>query len=99
MTWRLVFYTQVENDLEYAKKWYKQQLPGLEKRFSTEVEKALDKIKQDPLLYQIRYRQIRIKHLDVFPFGVHYHLDSDARLIIVTAILHHHQNPDIYYNR
>jgi len=99
MAWRLLYYTEVETDLRIAKKWYKDQQAGLEKRFTDEVRKGLDRLQNDPLLYEIRYKDIRIKHLDIFPYGIHFQTNPALKTVTVIAILHHHQNPEIYYNR
>lgn len=99
MTWQLAYYKEVESDLQSTKEWYKKHQDGLEKRFSVEVKKGLSKLQITPFIYEVRYRNIRIKHLDIFPFGIHYQVDEALKTITIIAILHHHQNPEIYYNR
>ncbi len=99
MAWQVFYHVQVENDILFAKRWYKQQQIGLEKRFVLELKNAINKIQNNPLLYEVRYRDIRIKHLNVFPFGVHYQINNDFNTIIIVGILHHRQHPDTFNER
>ncbi len=57
--------------------------------FYTEFWHKIDYIKENPLHHQIRYRGIRIAHVKVFPFGIHFIIDGF--IIRVFKILHHKQ--------
>ncbi|MEW4922255.1 type II toxin-antitoxin system RelE/ParE family toxin [Algibacter sp. 2305UL17-15] len=58
-------------------------------RFHHEFWNKIDGIKDNPLHYQIRYKNIRIAHLKVFPYGIHFIIEG--KIIHVFNILHHKQ--------
>jgi len=100
MTWNLYYYAKVEVDLISAKKWYRlQQVAGLDVRFAAEVKKAINKIKKEPFIYEVRYKNVRIAYLNVFPFGVHYYINESETTITIIAILHQHRDPQTYFDR
>jgi hypothetical protein len=59
MTWKLTYYDEVKHDVRDAKNWYFKQQPGLEKRFAEDVKQTLDRLKKNPLHYEIKYRNVR----------------------------------------
>ena len=58
-------------------------------RFHNEFWNKIDAIKENPLQYPYRYKTIRIAHLKVFPYGIHFIIDD--KIIRVFKILHHKQ--------
>jgi hypothetical protein len=67
-------------------KYYENISEELANRFDFEFWKTVDFLKENPLLYQCRYRNIRIAFTKNFPFGIHFTVDEN--LIIVYKILH-----------
>ena len=63
---------QAEKDLREAFLWYAEKKPRLGFLFKDFLETAISSIKQNPLKSQIRYKNIRIRFLNKFPFGIHY---------------------------
>lgn len=96
MKYIVVYNTDAEQDIKKAKKWYKKQLQGLEKRFALSVKEAIHYIIDNPLLFEKKYRETRVVFTKVFPFGVHYHFNEDTKTITILAILHTSINPDKY---
>ena len=99
MSWQLHYYIEVETDLVDAKKWYKSKQEGLQFRFATEVENSLNNIRKNPFIAQVRYKQIRVAYLHIFPFSIHYYINEPDKSIIIIGIFHQHRNPETYYNR
>ncbi len=58
-------------------------------RFHSEFWNKIDAIKENPLQYPYRYKTIRIAHLKVFPYGIHFIIED--KIIRVFKILHHKQ--------
>jgi hypothetical protein len=85
-----------KKDVRDSAEWYESKQDGLGKRFLFHVRKKLSRIKQSPLIYAIRYDDIRTAVLDVFPFMVHYSIDDNHSLIIVSAVLHTSRSPGIW---
>lgn len=77
-------------DIIEAVLWYELQKPGLGVEFQSALDKRLELIGNDPLHYQIRYKDIRICFLDRFPYGVHFL--SEDKVISVLAVFHTGRN-------
>lgn len=90
----VVYHTDAEKDIALAKKWYKEQVTGLEKRFAKAVKQTINHIIENPLLFEVRYKENRIAFTKVFPFGVHYGLDQNTNTIYILAVLYTSLNPD-----
>jgi plasmid stabilization system protein ParE len=88
-----LFFDEVSKDLSDAREWYKEQREGLEEEFSEEIKKALLKIRRYPFGYSIRYRNIRIAHLERFPYNIHFYIDEVLSHIVITAIVHQKRHP------
>lgn len=61
----------------------------LKDRFISNLIKTIDSIQENPLHYQIKYRNIRVSNLKKFPFGIHFIIENE--LITIIKILHHKQ--------
>ena len=77
---------QAEKDLREVFLWDEEKKPGVGFLFKDFLETAIPNIKQNPLKFQIRYKNIRNRFLNKFPFGIQYWiLESE---IIILAVLH-----------
>ena len=99
MAWKLTYYEQVNEDVKEAKKWYFKKQPGLEKRFAEDVKQTLDRLKKNPLHYEIKYRNVRTALCRVFPYAIHFYMDELAGQLVVIAIVHQHRDPDFSQKR
>jgi hypothetical protein len=68
----LKFTPEARADVKEAAQYYNDQLPGLGKRFKTEVKKQLKLLKQNPFTSSVRYSQVRLAVLNRFPYSIHY---------------------------
>ena len=98
-TYTVAYFDEVENDLAEAKAWYKSMQNGLEKRFAKAVEEAIIKLKRMPTTYAIRYKNIRIAYPVVFPYAIHFYIDEQQNMIIITAIIFAGRDPDFAKDR
>ncbi|HEU5122523.1 MAG TPA: type II toxin-antitoxin system RelE/ParE family toxin [Verrucomicrobiae bacterium] len=76
----------VKADLQHAYNWYEDECPGLGEQFRAEFLQAYRKLIKSPLLYAVRFVEIRRMNLDRFPYGIFYRVDQDE--ICILAILH-----------
>lgn len=86
MTRSLIFNVRAEKDLAAIQDYYNKISGKLTENFFEELFPKLDFILEDPDLFQIRYRSVRILPLQRFPYGIHYRIKGDK--IIVLRILH-----------
>ncbi len=99
MAYSLYYYDVVKIDLIEAKKWYKKHQPGLEIRFAAEVKDCFKRLQNNPLNYEIKYKNVRTAFTAIFPYAIHFYLDDAKQLIVIIGIIHQSRNPDLSYNR
>jgi plasmid stabilization system protein ParE len=88
-----------KQDLREAAKWYNKAHPGLGKELVTRFRQRLSELRANPLTCQIRYSEVHTALVEQFPYMVHYFVDQHNKTIVVIAILHTSQNPDIWNER
>lgn len=99
MSYNVINHKEVKNDVLDAKDWYKSQQKGLEKRFASEVKITLNYLIKNPLLFQVKYKTVRVAFTEVFPFGVHYNLNEETKTITVLGIFHTSLSPSKWLKR
>jgi plasmid stabilization system protein ParE len=88
-----------KRDIEDAANWYNEQQSDLGKRFTQLVKSKVKKIRSNPYLYAVRYATAQTALVYIFPFMIHFVIDEQQKTIIVTAVLHTSQSPDIWKKR
>jgi hypothetical protein len=69
MAYDLIFHIQAEKDLEDIQDYYNKINPKITDNFFVEFFETMDLIEGEPLLFQVRYRKIRIAPMYRFPMG------------------------------
>ena len=85
------FHPEALAELSHAAGYYAEQSPGLELRFLAEVDRAIDRIEDDPKRWRIFTGDVRRVLVHVFPFGVLYTVTNDT--IVVFAVVHLSREP------
>ena len=86
MAFKIVIKPEAEKELLKALEWYNAKNINLASELYFEISTVLDKIEQNPNLFQKRYRTFRISFTKKFKYGIHYTLENNT--IYVHAILH-----------
>ena len=97
--YKALYLDEVQNDVNSAKRWYAEQQEGLDARFSTAVKDALLNILKTPLIYAVRYKNVRIAHTKKFPYNVHFYFDETTETVVITGIVHNRRNDALYLDR
>ena len=97
--YRLFYFDEVKTDVREAKRWYKQQIDGLEKRFAGSIKTALSQIKQNPFMYAVSYGNIRIARTKVFPYNIFFYVDEINSIVVIVAIIHNKRDRNTVYTR
>ena len=92
MIYQLIFTLKSDQDLTKIKVWYDGISTNLTQELFLEISKELKIIKKEPLLYQTRYKSIRIAFIKRFEYGIHFIVKNNT--IIILRILHNKQ----YFN-
>src|SRR2546422_104826 len=94
MTYRLIIRKRAENHLIEAYDWYEKQKSTLGKEFLFCVDASLMAVKNNPMLFQLRYKNIRCALIPRFPYGIFYFVDKNK--IVVIAVFHLSRNPKLW---
>jgi plasmid stabilization system protein ParE len=86
MAFKIVIKPKAEKELLEALDWYNTKNINLAAELYNEISIVLDTIKENPNLFQKRYKTIRITFTKKFKYGIHYTLENN--IIFVHAILH-----------
>ena len=97
MSYRVKFRPEAEKDLEESAKWYEQQRVNLGFDFLDEVDKKCKIIKNDPLIYEEVYKNLRRVMVDRFPFNVFYFVESKS--VVIVAVIHGSRHPKKWQKR
>ncbi len=97
MNYSLLVRGQAKRDLRQAARWYEKRLSGLGREFVSEVETVVERIEENPLLYQPVHCDVRRAVVQRFPYGVFYRIDQQD--IIVFAIVHLNRDVSAWQDR
>ncbi len=99
MAYQLQYFDEVEVDIREAQAWYRSQKEGLEIEFAKALEKIIKQILENPRVYTVRYKKVRIAHPKIFPYNVHFYIDEADTIVVITAIVHNKRHPGIVKKR
>lgn len=80
--------------LKESAKFYESRQSGLGKKFTKSLRKKIHFIIKNPLAAEIKYDDVHVTYLKVFPFSIHYFYDKDNSVIFISSIFHTSQNPE-----
>ncbi len=86
-------------DLNEARSWYKVRNRQLPLRLKEQVVDTIKKLQTTPTAHAIRYKNVRIANVNIFPYAIHYIIEDENSLIVVLAIHHTAINPDKWSGR
>jgi len=75
-------------DIKESFEYYEKQQTGLGKRFIGEIKQSIDKLKNNPFLYQKANEVLRRLVVDFFPFKIYYRILENDKIVKIEAILH-----------
>jgi len=93
MNYKIVIVEEAKIDYRKSLHWYKNIHPKLAVRFNNSFKESIAIIKNDPLLFQIKYDKIRIVFLKTFPYSIHYSIYGDC--IVIKSIFHTSRNSEL----
>jgi plasmid stabilization system protein ParE len=90
---------RAEQDFIQAKVWLENEKIGLGDEFSDEVAKAKIRLSKYPKTAQIIHKTIRRLVLNKFKYSLFFTINENTQNVVITAIIHHKRNPNIWKNR
>jgi len=94
---RIRFVKEALFDVEDVVIWYEEQRLGLSYDFELCLEAGLDQISRNPNAFQKKYKNVKIKFISRFPYGIHYRFEKDE--IIVLGVFHTSRSPKNWSKR
>jgi len=95
--YRLIINAFAEADLEVASKWYSSRQEGLDHEFLDEIDKAIQRIQDNPRQFAVVRKQIRMSIVKRFPYGIYFYITGD--IINIFAVFHFSRNPKVLRKR
>ena len=92
MTFRLRVRARAKEDIRDARDWYEKQSAGLGDRFFRNLESVIDRLAEEPFLYQQVHRNVRRALTRRFPYAVYFIVEEDR--ITILRVLHHARDPE-----
>lgn len=99
MSFKIIYASEVYEDLQNAIDFYNSRRKGLGTQFFETVRNKISQIKSNAYSFQVRYNSIRCIPLHKFPYTIHYKVVSETKTIIIIAIFCDYLNPEIWDSR
>jgi len=84
-------------DIEAAVLWYEEQRIGLSYDFELCLEAGIEEVLRSPEAFQKRYKQVKIRFISRFPYGIHYVVIENQ--ITVIGVFHTSRSPKNWSKR
>lgn len=86
------------DDINNAIIYYNQKVPGLGKKFSSQVKKAVKAIQTNPF-FQVRYDNTRCIPLKSFPYMLHFTVDEPKLTIEIFGVINTSLDPELFWSK
>lgn len=83
-----------EKELQESFDWYEEHRAGLGERFLNQIEAAITKVGNNPILFPVKVGLYRQYVVSTFPFVIVYEYIPEEQLVYILHIFHASQNPD-----
>ncbi len=84
-------------DIEEIVFWYEDQREGLSYDFELCLEAGINEIQRTPSVFQKRYKEVKIRFINRFPYGIHYIVNDE--IITIIAVFHTSRSPSNWVKR
>jgi toxin ParE1/3/4 len=95
--YKIQFVKEALYDIEDIVLWYEEQRIGLSYDFELCLEAGIDTVLRNPTAFQKRYKNIKVRYISRFPYGIHYMFEKDE--ITVIGIFHTARSPKNWSKR
>jgi plasmid stabilization system protein ParE len=94
---RYEFHPEALEEYREAAHWYEQRVPGIARRFITEVEDAIRRVVDAPTSWRVIDEDVRRSLTHVFPYAILYTIEPD--FILIVAVAHCAREPEYWKQR
>jgi hypothetical protein len=93
MPFSIILYPEAILDIQEGIDYYKLVSIELGKKFLFQINNTLSELKQFPF-YEIRYDNVRMKKVKVFPYVIHFVVDEEKNLVEMYGVKFALQSPE-----
>lgn len=86
MVYKIIVKPKAEEDLSKAIEYYNKKRENLGAILFSEISLIIERIKENPELFQKKYKDFRISFTKKFKYGIHFTIEKES--IFIHAILH-----------
>jgi len=97
--YKVIILPLAKKDIRKSFNWYEQQKKGLGVRFNTNLRNIIYFIQQNPTSFNIKFDDVRIAVMYVFPYLILYRIDERKKSIYIYAVFHTSQDSKIWESR
>jgi hypothetical protein len=90
---------EVNNDLQAIVDYYNEQKHKLGNEFFSVALKQMKRLKNDFLLYEVKYQAVRCVSIGGFPYQIHYTINENEKTVLIIAVIGMSQNPDTNWGK
>ena len=98
MKLRISIDIDAKEDIQKGINWYNSNNKRLGNKFHQALKTSFKNLQTNPY-YQIRYNKTHCLPLKKFPYMIHFTIDKEAKTVIIRAVFHTSQNPDLWKDR
>jgi plasmid stabilization system protein ParE len=95
--YKVIFLPSAKNDITEARKWYRNENISLPVRFTNDLRSIIEILEKRPAVFSTRYKDVRVAHLKIFPYGLHYLIVQNK--IVVLGVFHTSISPEKWNER
>lgn len=89
---KIKFTFKAKKEFINSAQFYESRRSGLGRRFEKEIKKQVEFIQNNPKSAELKYEDIRVLVVKIFPFTIHYKIENEY--IVIVAIFHSSRNPE-----
>ncbi len=90
----VIKHAEVNNDLQTIIDYYNEQKYKLGNEFYACALKQMKCLKNDFLLYEIKYQNVRCVSIERFPYLIHYTVNENEKVVYINAVIGMSQDPN-----
>jgi hypothetical protein len=98
MSYEIEIINPAQKDIEAAVRYYEELLPGLGKRFLTQLRIISAQLVVNPF-YEIKYNSVRTVLMPIFPYLIHFLVIVEKKRVVILAIVYAGRKPLDYTKR
>jgi hypothetical protein len=95
----VIKHDEVNNDLQEIVDYYNEQKHKLGNEFYSVALKQMKRLKNDFLLYEVKYENVRCVSVIGFPYMIHYTVNEENKTVLINAIIGMSQDPNTNWGK